>query len=173
MTIISRELDINDQIRAREVRVVGQDGEQIGVLHIRDALALAGERNLDLVQVAPNAKPPVCRIMDYGKYKYEQSKREREARKKQHTITLKELRMSPTIEENDLMTKIRRAKDFLSEGNKVKFTVRFRGRQLAHTELGRQVLTKIQTALEDVCVVESHIRMEGRNMTMSVGPKPN
>lgn len=153
------------------MRVISPDGEQLGIMSSRDALRAAAERNLDLVMVAPNARPPVCRIMDYGKYKYEQSKREREARKKQHTITVKELRMSPTIEEHDLMTKIKRARKFLSSGNKVKFTVRFRGREITHADLGREVLEKIHEHLSDLGQRESSIRMEGRNMTVMYGPK--
>lgn len=170
MYIISRELDINDQIRARKVRVIDPNGEQLGVLQIKDAIRKATEFNQDLVLVSPNGNPPVCRIMDYGKYKYEQSKREREARKKQHTVNLKELRMSPTIENHDMMTKVRRAITFLNEGNKVKLSVRFRGRQIVHKDLGRKVLLKMAEEIEPYGKPDSNIKMEGQYMTVMYSP---
>ncbi|MBI2874875.1 MAG: translation initiation factor IF-3 [Firmicutes bacterium] len=168
---MSKDLQINEQIRAKEVRVVGNEGEQLGIMSLRDALQLAQEQNVDLVKVAANAKPPVCRLMDYGRFKYENSKREREARKKQRLILLKEIRLSPTIEEHDLQVKVRNTRRFLEEGDKVKVTLRFRGRQIAHSDLGRKVLDKLAEAVNDLGVVERPPRVEGRNMIMILNPK--
>jgi translation initiation factor IF-3 len=140
------------------------------VLSLEEALRIAGEQRLDLTLMSPNAKPPVCKILNYGKYKYEQSKRERETRKKQHVVNLKEIRLSPTIEENDLMTKARAANKFLQAGNKVKLTVRFRGRQIVHSELGKQVLKKLGGQLLEFGKPDSRIKMEGRNMTVIYSP---
>ena len=139
MSIIS-ELMINEQIRDREIRLIGEDGEQLGIMSARDAMKLAREANLDLVKIAPTAKPPVCKIIDYGKYRYEQARREKEARKKQKTIEVKEIRLSPNIDTNDLNTKVNQARKFVSGGNKVKVAVRFRGRELAHTAVGKTIL---------------------------------
>lgn len=155
----------------REVRLVGVDGEQLGIMQTRDALRTAGERNLDLVEVAPGARPPVCRIMDYGRYKYEQQKHEREARKKQHLVNVKEVKMRPRIEEHDFDVKAKNALRFLNEGDKVKATVMFRGREIVHADLGKKVLDRLAVVLKDVAVVERAAKVEGRNMTMFLTPK--
>ncbi len=162
---------INEQIRAKEVRVVDSEGEQLGILPLKEALRLAREKNLDLVNVAPNAKPPVCRIMDYGKFKYEQSKREKESRKNQKFITVKEVKVRPNIEEHDLNVKIKNAQKFLLNGDKVKVTVVFRGREITHSELGRKICDKISDALDEYCVVEKRPKVEGRNMIMILTSK--
>jgi len=169
--IRGKELFINEQIRDREVRVIDSTGEQIGIVPIKNALNLARERQLDLVKVAPRSRPPVCKIMDYGKYKYEQSKKEKEARKKQRVINVKEIRMSPKIEEHDLQVRVKNASKFISEGDKVKVTVRFRGREIAHTTLGREILTKMAEDMKDIASVEKKPRVEGRNMVMILAPK--
>lgn len=161
---------INGQIRVREVRVIDQEGEQLGIMSTRDALALAQERDLDLVEVAPNAKPPVCRVMDYGKFRYEQSKREREARRRQKTLTMKEVRMSPKIDTHDLQIKFRNTKRFLQDGDKVKLTVRFRGREIVHADLARQKLTEMAKELDEIAAVERAPRLEGRQMIMILAP---
>ena len=155
----------------REVRVVTQEGEQLGIFPIREALHLAVERNLDLVEVAPSAKPPVCRIMDYGRFRYEQAKKERDTRKKQHQVTIKEVKLRPRIEEHDFEVKARNAERFLKEGDRVKATIMFRGREIVHTDLGRAVLDRLVTFLQEVAVVERPARVEGRNMTMFLVPK--
>lgn len=167
---ISRDLRVNGQIRVREVRVIDQDGEQLGILPIHQAMAVAQERDLDLVEVAPNARPPVCRIMDYGKFRYEQSKREREARRKQKVLTLKEVRMSPKIDTHDLQIKMRSAERFLKDGDKVKITVRFRGREIVHADMARQKLTELASELKNICIVERPPRLEGRHMIMILAP---
>jgi translation initiation factor IF-3 len=162
---------VNEGIRAQKVRLIGQNGEQIGIKSRTEALTLASRVNLDLVMVAPNAKPPVCRIMDYGKYRYEQQKKDREARKKQKVINIKEIRLSPSIEEHDFNTKMRNAKKFLTKGDKVKASVRFRGRAITHSSLGRQVLEKLAEECADVSVIESRPKMEGRSMFLVLAPK--
>jgi translation initiation factor IF-3 len=154
------------------VRVIGDDGEQVGILSTREALQMAQERGLDLVEVSPTARPPVCRIMDYGKFKYEQSKRERVARKKQHVVHLKEVKLRPKIEDHDYATKLRLAREFLGEKDKVKFTVTFRGREVAHPERGRSLLEKVLTELADVASAETVVRAEGRMLTVTLLPKP-
>lgn len=163
---ISKSLRVNERIRVPEVRVIDENNEQAGILKTRDALALARQRNLDLVEVAPNAQPPVCRLLDYGKYRYEQTKKERDARKTQKVISVKEVRLRPKIDDNDLNTKGRQAKVFLEEGHKVKMTVLFRGRELAHTEIGRDLLNEMIEKLKDTAVIEQAPKMEGKNMTM-------
>ena len=169
---ISREsLRINEEIRIREVRVTDANGEQLGVMLTRDALRLAEERHLDLVEVAPKARPPVCRIMDFGKYRYEQQKREKEVRKKQKIITIKEVKLRPNIEQHDFEVKLKNAQRFIEEGNKVKVTIMFRGRELSHPELGGEVLTKLAEALKEVVTVERAAKLEGKNMTMILSPK--
>ena len=155
----------------REVRVVTQEGEQLGVFPIRDALRLAAERNLDLVEVAPSAKPPVCRIMDYGRYRYEQAKKDREARKRQHQVTIKEVKLRPRIDDHDFEVKARNAERFLKEGDRVKATIMFRGREIVHTDLGREVLDRLVSFLQEAGTVERPPRVEGRNMTMFFVPK--
>lgn len=154
----------------REVRVIDENGEQLGIMPTHQALAVAQERDLDLVEVAPQARPPVCRIMDYGKFRYEQSKKEREARKKQKVLTIKEVRMSPKIDTHDLQIKMRSAERFLRDGDKVKFTVRFRGREIVHADMARQKLTELATELKDICVVERPPKLEGRQMIMILAP---
>ena len=157
---------INEQIRDREVRVVSADGEQLGVMSSRDAMKLAREAELDLVKIAPKAQPPVCKIIDYGKYKYEQSRREKEAKKKQKTVEVKEVRMSPNIDANDLNTKVNNAKKFILKGNKVKVTLRFRGRVMAHVQQSKHFLVVFAVMLKDVAQVEKPAKLEGRNMSM-------
>ena len=162
---------INEEIRAREIRVVGPDNEQIGIMSAREALALAEEKQLDLVEIAPNGKPPVCRIMNFGKYRYEQQKREKEAKKKQKIVTLKEVKLRPHIEDHDFYVKMKNATKFLGEGNKVKVTIMFRGRELSHPELGLNVLTRFAKELEASATVEEAAKLEGRNMTMILASK--
>jgi len=166
-------LRINEEIRAREVRVVADDGEQLGIMSGRDALNLALERHMDLVEIAPNAKPPVCRIMDYGKYRYEQQKRDKEARKKQKTFDVKEVKLRPGIEDHDFDVKFKNAVRFLEDGDKVKVTIMFRGRELSHPELGEVLLIKMAKKLEGLAVIERAAKLEGKNMIMIVAPKIN
>ncbi len=153
-------------IRVREVRIVGADGAQLGIMPTQEALQLADEQGLDLVEVAPNERPPVCRIMDYGKYKYQRSKRQQQAKKKQKVILVKEIKLRPKTEEHDYQFKTQHVRRFLQDGHKVKVTVIFRGREMAHTELGRRVLDRIIVDLEDVATVEQMPKQEGRNMTL-------
>ena len=166
-----KELQINEEIRDKEVRLIDVDGTQIGIVPIKKALSIAYEKRLDLVKVAPNAKPPVCRIMDYGKYKYELSKKEKEAKKKQKVINVKEVRMTPTIEDHDLNVKARKTIDFLKDGDRVKVSVRFRGRELGHTETGKEVLMRFAELVSEYGTMEKEPRMEGRNMVMFLVPK--
>lgn len=161
---------MNRQIRISPVRVIGEGGEQLGIMAVEEALESAEEQGLDLVEVAPNSRPPVVRIMDYGKYKYEQSRKARQAKKKQHNTQLKEVKFRPGIEEHDLEFKLRHARRFLEEGNKVKATMMFRGRQVTHPEFGREVLERVASELEDVSKIESYPRLEGRNMIMVLVP---
>lgn len=165
------DLMINEQIRDKEVRVIGEDGEQLGIMSAKDALKLAQEADLDLIKIAPNAKPPVCKIVDYGKYRYEQMRKEKEAKKKQKTIDIKEIRFSPNIDTNDLNTKVNQAKKFLTKGDKVKVSVRFRGRELAHMEIGKDILANFAAQLEDVAVIEKPAKAEGRSMVMFLAEK--
>lgn len=162
---------INEQIRDREVRLIGENGEQLGVVTGREAQRLADEAGLDLVKIAPTAKPPVCKIVDYGKFKYEQTRREKEAKKKQRVIEVKEIRLSPNIDTNDLNTKVSAARKFLSKGDKVKITLRFRGREMAHMNTSRHILDDIAQNLSDVAVVEKAPKVEGRCMTMFLTEK--
>ena len=172
VSIIS-ELMINEQIRDREIRLIGEDGEQLGIMSARDAMKLAREANLDLVKIAPTAKPPVCKIIDYGKYRYEQARREKEARKKQKTIEVKEVRLSPNIDTNDLNTKVNQARKFVSSGNKVKVAVRFRGRELAHTAVGKTILEDFAQKLSDSAVIDKPAKLEGKSMVMFLVEKRN
>ena len=167
----NNELFINEQIRDRELRVIGSDGVQLGIMSSAEALKLADEAGLDLVKIAPTAKPPVCKIVDYGKYKYDQLRKAREAKKKQKTVDIKEIRMSPGIDTNDLNTKINAARKFLTKGNRVKFTIRFRGREMAHMGESVHILTDIAEQLKDVAVVEKEPRTEGRFMNMIMAEK--
>lgn len=162
---------INEEIRDREVRVIDQNGEQLGVMPISAALSLAEERQLDLVKIAPGARPPVCKLMDYGKYRFEQSKRDREIRKNQKVITIKEVHLSATIDVHDMEVKTRQAQKFLADGNKIKVSIRFRGRQITHSEIGLEVMNQFASAIADVGVVERKPLTEGRNMTMIVAPR--
>ncbi|MFZ0050494.1 MAG: translation initiation factor IF-3 [Desulfobaccales bacterium] len=162
---------INEQIRVPEVRLIGAEGEQIGVMPTREALAQAAEAHLDLVEVAPQAIPPVCRIMDYGKFKYQQSKKQQEARRRQTTIQVKEIKVRPKIEEHDMGFKLKNSRRFLSEGDKVKISVIFRGREIAHTDRGIRILAQMAEALGDVGTVEQAPKLEGRNMFMLISPK--
>lgn len=162
---------INEQIRDREVRVISEDGEQLGIMSAKDAMKLAHEAELDLVKIAPKAQPPVCKIIDYGKYKYEQTRKEKEAKKKQKTIEVKEVRMSPNIDQNDLNTKINAARKFLQKGDRVKVSIRFRGREMAHTQASKPILDEFAAKLADCAVVEKPAKMEGRFMTMFLTEK--
>ena len=162
---------INEQIRDKEVRVVGEDGEQLGIMSAKDAMKIAREANLDLVKIAPQAKPPVCKVIDYGKYRYELARKEKEAKKKQKTMDVKEIRLSPNIDENDLNTKAGQARKFLSNGDKVKVTLRFRGREMAHMGMSKQILDKFYEKVEDVAVVEKPAKLEGRSMIMFLTEK--
>lgn len=169
--IISKDMIVNEGIRAREVRLIGANGDQLGVKTRQEAMEIAANVNLDLVLVAPNAKPPVCRIMDYGKYRYEQQKKDKEARKNQKIINLKEIRLSPTIEEHDFNTKLRNARKFLEKGDKVKASIRFRGRAITHSQIGKDVLERLAKDCEDLATIESHPKMEGRSMFLVLAPK--
>ena len=164
-------LFINERIRDREVRVISADGEQLGIMSSREALRLAEEANLDLVKISPNAKPPVCKIIDYGKYKYEKTRKEKDARRRQHTVEIKEIRLSPNIDTNDLTTKVNAARKFLTKGNRVKITLRFRGREMAHMSNSAHILTDFAEQLADCAVVEKAPRVEGRSMTMFLAEK--
>ena len=165
------ETRINERIRVPEVRLVGPGGEQVGVVRVEDALRLAEEAGLDLVEVAPNAKPPVAKLMDYGKYKFEQTKREKEARKNQHVVEIKEVRMSPSIDVNDFNVKLRNAQKFLAEGNRVKVTVRFRGREMAHTDIGKGLLLKFAEQCGEVATLDKDPKLDGRHMSIFLSPK--
>ena len=158
------ELFINEQIRDKEVRVIGEAGEQLGIMSSREALQMAEEAGVDLVKIAPTAKPPVCKLVDYGKYKYELTRKEKEARKKQRVIEIKEIRLSPNIDTNDLNTKVNAARKFLSKGDRVKITLRFRGREMAHMANSKHILDDFAQALSDVCVVEKAPKVEGRKI---------
>ena len=162
---------INEQIRDKEVRLIGADGEQLGIMSAREAYKLAQEAELDLVKIAPGAKPPVCKIIDYGKYRYELARKEKEARKKQKTVELKEVRLSPNIDTNDLNTKMNAARKFISKGNKVKVTLRFRGREMAHVQASKHILDDFAEALADIAVVEKAPKLEGRSMGMVLAVK--
>ena len=162
---------INEQIRDREIRLIGEDGQQLGIMSSREAMKIAREAELDLVKIAPQAKPPVCKIIDYGKYRYELARKEKEAKKKQKTIEVKEVRLSPNIDSNDLNTKIASARKFIEKGNKVKVTLRFRGREMAHVQSSRHILDEFAKALEDIALVDKPAKMEGRSMAMCLTEK--
>lgn len=168
---IAKDMMVNDGIRARELRLIDQDGEQLGVKSKAEALKIAEQANLDVVLVAPNAKPPVARIMDYGKFRFEQQKKEREARKKQKVINVKEVRLSPTIDLNDFNTKLRNARKFLEKGDKVKASIRFKGRAITHKEIGQKVLDRLAEETKDVASVEQQAKMDGRSMFLVLAPK--
>ncbi len=162
---------INEQIKDKEVRLIGQDGEQLGIMSAREAMKIAVEAELDLVKIAPMAKPPVCKIIDYGKYKYELVRKEKEAKKKQKTVEVKEIRLSPNIESNDLNTKINAAKKFITKGNKVKITLRFRGREMAHIHNSKHILDDFAEELSDIAMVEKAPKLEGRSMSIVLAEK--
>jgi translation initiation factor IF-3 len=171
--IISKDHQLNEEIRAKEVRLVGSEGEQLGIKPFREAMQMAIDANLDLVNVAPQAKPPVCRIMDYGKFRYEQQKKDKEARKNQKIVDLKEVWFRANIEENDYQTKFRNVVKFLNEGDKVKCSVRFRGREITHAKLGQKILERVANEVAEHCVVERMPKLEGRSMIMILAPKPH
>ncbi len=171
MSVIStKELQINEEIKVKEVRIIGDDGEQLGVLPTAKALELAYEKDLDLVLIAPTAEPPVCRIMDYGKYRFERDKKEKEAKKKQTVVEVKEIQLSCRIDTHDFETKVRHAHRFLGDGNKVRVVVKFKGREMAHQDIGREVLEKFEQACEGVGTVDKRPTLEGRFMSMIVNP---
>ena len=171
MNIAIKEMQINEEIRDRELRVIDADGEAIGIMSAAEALKIAEEKNLDLVKIAPQAKPPVCKIMDYGKYRFEQTKREKEARKNQRIIEIKEIRLSLNIDKHDFETKANHAKRFLESGNKVKVSIRFRGREMAHPENGLVTMSKFSEACSEFSSVEKPAKLEGRSMQMFLAPK--
>jgi len=162
---------MNDRITAPEVRLINADSEQAGIVKIEEALRLAAEENLDLVEIAPKAQPPVCKIMDFGKYTYEQSKKDKISKKKQHTVVVKEIRMRPKTDTHDLEFKVKHARSFIEQKNKVKFSVQFRGREMAYKEFGRQLLERVKTMMEDIAKVEVDIKSEGRFMNMVMSQK--
>ena len=162
---------LNEDIHEPQVRLIGDDGEQMGIMSSDEAFAIAQERELDLVMISPAAKPPVCKIMDYGKYRFEQAKREKEAKKNQHVIEVKEIRMSPSIGDNDFLVKLRNGQKFLAEGDRLKVTVRFRGREMAHTDLGKQLLERFAAECADIAKVDKGAKLEGRLMTEFLSPK--
>ena len=162
---------INEQIRDKEISLIGEDGEQLGIMSTREAMKLAAEAELDLVKIAPTAKPPVCKIIDYGKYKYELTRKEKEAKKKQKTVDVKEVRLSPNIDTNDLNTKVNNAKKFIQKGNKVKVTLRFRGREMAHMQTSKHILDDFADMLKDIAVVEKPTKLEGRSISMVLTEK--
>ncbi len=172
MTSISQDQRVNESIRVREVRLVSQDGEQLGILPTHEALKMARERGLDLVEVAAQARPPVCRIMDYSRWKYEQAKRAKEAKKKQKVQDVKEIKMRPTIDDHDFDVKAKACDRFLADGDKVKATIMFRGREMAHLENGQKVLERLLDRVKELCVVERAPKIEGRNMIMVLSPRP-
>jgi translation initiation factor IF-3 len=171
VNLIVKEANVNWEIRAPEVRVIDSEGKQLGILSVKEAIRIAEEQGLDLVEVAPGAAPPVCRIMNYGKYKYQQSKRSQEAKKHQTVIQVKEVKIRPRTEEHDFQFKLRHVKRFLGEGDKVKITLLFRGREIAHPEFGRDMLNRILEEVKDQTVIEQAPRLEGRNMVMILAPK--
>ena len=162
---------INEKILDKEVRLISESGEQLGVMSFEDAMKIAVENDLDLVKIAPGSNPPVCKVMDYGKYRFEQSKRDKEAKKNQHIVEVKEIRMSPSIGANDFIVKLRNGHKFLSDGDRLKVTIRFRGRQMAHTNIGEELLKKFAAECEELATVDKNPKLEGRNMAMFLSPK--
>ena len=172
LNISAKELQINEEIRDKELRVISNDGEQLGIMSASEALRLAEERDLDLVKISPQAKPPVCKIMDYGKYRFDMAKREKEARKNQRVVDIKEVRLSVNIDTHDFDTKVGHAKRFIAGGDKVKVSIRFRGREMAHTNLGIEIMERFAQACADTAAVEKAAKLEGRQMLMFLAPKP-
>ena len=168
---IATEHQINEQIRDKSVRLIGEDGTQIGIMSAREAMEIAEERGLDLVKISPNAQPPVCKLMDYGKFRFEQAKKQKEARKNQSIVSVKEMRLSATIDKHDLEVKARNVTKFLKDGDKVKVSLRFRGRQLTHTDQGKQVMDLFYSMVQDNAVMEKSAKLEGRSMFMILAPK--
>ena len=172
LPISNKELQINEQIRDKELRVIDSDGSQLGIMSLRQAMEIAEQKNLDLVKIAPQANPPVCKIIDYGKFRFEQAKREKEARKNQRVVEIKEVRLSLNIDTHDFETKKNHAVRFISEGNKVKASIRFRGREMGHPELGLEIMRRFADAMSEVANVEKPAKLEGRTMLMFLAPKP-
>ena len=171
MTIAKLVHELNEEISDREIRLIGSGGEQLGIMSPAEALRIADEKGLDLVKISPQAKPPVCKLMDYGKFRFEQSKKEKEARKNQHVVEIKEIRMSPSIDVGDFNTKLKNAQKFIADGNRVKVSVRFRGREMAHTDIGRDLLKKFAELCSEVATLDKAAKLEGRNMSMFLSPK--
>lgn len=171
LTIATQNHLLNEEIREPEVRLISEEGEQLGVMSGEQALRIAEEREMDLVLISPQAKPPVCKIMDYGKFRFEQLKKEKEAKKNQKVVEIKEIRMSPSIDTNDFNTKVKSAVKFLNDGNRVKVTVRFRGREMAHTSLGQELLAKFGADCSEIATIAKDAKLEGRNMSMFLSPK--
>ncbi|MEY8000400.1 translation initiation factor IF-3 [Clostridium sp. Mt-5] len=171
MNVINKGFLLNSEIVEKEVRVISNNGDKIGIVPLEEALKLAEEKELDLVMISPNANPPVCKVMNYGKFIYEQSKKEKEAKKKQKVIDIKEVRLSPTIEEHDISIKAKNARKFLLTGDKVKVTIRFRGREAGYSFIGRKTLNNFYSKLEDISIIEKQPKLEGRNMTMTLSIK--
>ena len=172
LTIANAVHQINEEILDKEVRLIGDQGEQLGIMSAQEALKIAVERELDLVKIAPGSNPPVCKVMDYGKFRFEQAKKEKEAKKNQRVIEIKEIRMSPGIGENDFNTKLKNGQKFLNDGDRVKVSVRFRGREMAHTEIGEQLLKDFAAKCADIANLDKNPKLEGRNMSMFLSPKP-
>ena len=171
LTIGTKEIQINEEIRDKELRIIGEDGAQLGIMSASQALDIATEKNLDLVKIAPQATPPVCKIMDYGKYRFEQAKREKEARKNQHTVNIKEIKLSLNIDTHDFNTKLRNALKFFAHGDKVKVSIRFRGREMGHAEYGYDTMKRFAEACQEVASIEKPAKLEGRQMLMFLAPK--
>ena len=172
LTIANAVHQINEEVLDKEVRLIGDQGEQLGIMSAQEALKIAVERELDLVKIAPGSNPPVCKVMDYGKFRFEQAKKEKEAKKNQRVIEIKEIRMSPGIGENDFNTKLKNGQKFLTDGDRVKVSVRFRGREMAHTEIGEQLLKDFAAKCADIATLDKNPKLEGRNMSMFLSPKP-
>ena len=170
LTIAKLDHQLNEEIRDKEIRLIGAEGAQLGIMSADEANKLAEEQGLDLVKISPNAVPPVCKIMDYSKFCFDQKKREKEAKKNQKVVEIKEIRMSPSIDTNDFNTKVKAAQKFLADGNRVKVSVRFRGREMAHTDLGKEVMDRFSEACKDFCTVEKQPKLEGRQMLMFLAP---
>ena len=172
LTIANAVHQINEEILDKEVRLIGDQGEQLGIMSAQEALKIAAEREMDLVKIAPGSNPPVCKVMDYGKFRFEQTKKEKEAKKNQRVIEIMEIRMSPGIGENDFNTKLKNGQKFLNDGDRVKVSVRFRGREMAHTEIGEQLLKDFAAKCADIATLDKNPKLEGRNMSMFLSPKP-